>query len=176
MKTRWLALVAIFLTGLNAAAQIAGSALDEDPLFKATLIRHIHYPVTAVRGSVYGRFYVKFFINSTGSMQNITVLYPKISPKYAKSLGFEYEIINGFHHVPQLSPRYEGSYILPIAFVYTNYSEDSKPLVPTNTLPETYLDDSLILNEIRVDGSSNMYRTIRPFSGVAPASRQMVLF
>ncbi|GAB3642481.1 hypothetical protein GCM10027423_31170 [Spirosoma arcticum] len=169
-------MVALLLTGLTANAQITGFALDEDPVFTATLAHHIHYPVTAIRGSVYGRFYVKFSIDSTGGIQNIAVLYPKINAKYAERLGFDYELINGLKQVPQLTARYKGSYILPVAFVYINYSEDSKPLVPTNTLPEKYVDNSLVLNEVRIVGRSNMYNSVRPVSRIAPASRQVVLF
>ena len=176
MKTLYSIIAAFLLTGLQANAQITGYALDEDPIFKTAITQHIHYPVTAIRGSVYGRFYMKFSIDSTGSIQNVAVLYPQISPKYAKRLGFEYELINSLKHVPQLTPRYKGSYILPVAFVYINYSESSEPLVPTNTLPEKYLDNSLVLNEIRVVGRSDMYRSLRPISGTAPASRQVVLF
>lgn len=176
MKILCSIIVAFLLTGLLANAQITGYALDEDPVFTATMAQYLHYPVAAIRGSVYGRFYVKFSIDSTGSIQHAAVLYPQISPKYAKMLGFEYELINSLKHVPQLTPRYKGSYILPVAFVYINYCESSKPLVPTNTLPETFLDNILVLNEVRVVGRSDMYRSLRPVSGRAPASRQVVLF
>lgn len=176
MKTICVAMIALLLVGLHANAQVTGFALDEDPIFSATIAQYVHYPVTAIRGSVYGRFYAKFSIDSTGRIQNVVVLHPKINPKYTKRLGFEYEIINGLKQLPQLPPRYQGSYILPIAFVYINYSEDSRPLVPTNTLPEKYSDNSLLLNEVRIVGRSNMYRLTRPFSGIAPASRQVVLF
>ncbi|GAB2545073.1 hypothetical protein [Spirosoma aerophilum] len=176
MKILYSIIIIFLLTGQVLRAQITGYALDEDPVFTATITEHLNYPVTAIRGSVYGRFYVKFSIDSTGSIRNIAVLYPQISPKYAKMLGFEYELINSLKHVPQLTPRYKGSYILPVAFVYINYSESSKPLVPTNTLPDQYLDNSLVLNEIRVLGHSDMYRSLRPLSGKAPASRQVVLF
>ncbi len=176
MKSLCLTTIAWLLTGLQTNAQVTGYALDEDPIFTASLTHGIHYPVTAIRGSVYGRFYVKFSIDSTGSIQNAVVLYPQISPKYAKKLGFEHELINGLKQVPRLTPRYKGSYILPVAFVYINYSEDSKPRNPTNTLPEKYLDNSLLLNEVRIVGYSDMYRSLRPVSGRAPASRQVVLF
>lgn len=176
MKVLCSILVAFLLTGPLATAQITGYALDEDPIFTATVAQHLHYPATAIRGSVYGRFYVKFSIDSTGSIQNIAVLHPQTSPAIAKRLGFEYELTNSLKQVPQLSSRYKGSYILPVAFVYVNYSQDSKPQVPTNTLPEKYLDNSLILNEIRVMGSSDLYRSLRPVSGKAPESRQIVLF
>lgn len=176
MKILCSLLAAFLSTGLLANAQITGYALDEDPIFTATIAQHLHYPATAIRGSIYGRFYVKFAIDSTGSIQNIAVLYPQISPKIAKNLGFEYELINSLKQVPRLTARYKGSYILPVAFVYINYTEDSKPRVPTNTLPEKYLDNSLILNEIRVVGRSDMYRSLRPLSGKAPESRQIVLF
>ncbi|WP_461146346.1 hypothetical protein [Spirosoma pulveris] len=176
MKLLYSILVIFLLTGPLAKAQVTGYALDEDPVFTATIAAHLHYPVTAIRGSVYGRFYVKFAIDSIGSLQNIAVLYPQISPKIAKSLGFEYELINSLKQIPRLTSRYKGSYILPVAFVYINYSEDSKPRVPTNTLPEKYIDNSLILNEVRVVGSSDMYRSVRPLSGKAPESRQIVLY
>jgi hypothetical protein len=176
MKILCSILVALLSTGPLASAQITGYALDEDPVFTATLAQHLHYPVTAIRGSVYGRFYVKFSIDSTGSLQNIAVLYPQISPRISKSLGFEYELINSLKQIPRLTSRYKGSYILPVAFVYINYSEDSKPRVPTNTLPEKYLDNSLVLNEVKVVGRSDMYRSLRPLSGKSPESRQIVLF
>ena len=176
MKILCSTLIALLLTGLHANAQITGFALDEDPVFTATIARHIHYPVTAIRGSVYGRFYVKFSINSVGAIQNIAVLHPKIATKHNQRLGFEYEIINGLKQLPPLTPRYKGNYILPIAFVYINYSEDSKPLVPTNTLPEKYVDNSFLLNEVRIIGRSNMYNSVRPVSRIAPPSRQVVLF
>ena len=176
MKIVCSALLVLLLVGLSASAQVTGFALDEDPVFTTTITQHIHYPVMAIRGSVYGRFYAKFSIDSAGRIQNVIVLYPKISPKYTKWLGFEYEIINGLKRLPQLTPRYQGSYLLPIAFVYINYSEDSRPRVPTNTLPEKYSDNSLLLNEVRIVGRSNMYNSLRPVSGRAPASRQVVLF
>ncbi|MCC5612757.1 hypothetical protein LC612_40235 [Nostoc sp. CHAB 5834] len=176
MKALFLILIVWLSTGLNAKAQITGSALDEDPIFTATLAQHIHYPVTAIRGSIYGRFYVKFSIDSIGSIQDIAVVYPQISPKSAKMLGFNYELINGLKQVPPLTPRYKGSYILPVAFVYINYSEDGKPRVPTNTLPERYFDNSLILQELTIVGRSSMYNSVRPVSRVAPPSRQVVLF
>ena len=176
MKTVCFATIALLLVGPSTNAQITGFSLNEDPIFSATVAQHVRYPVTAVRGSIYGRFYAKFSIDSVGRIQNITVLHPKINPKYNQRLGFEYEIINGLKQLPQMTPRYRGSYILPIAFVYINYSEDSRPRVPTNTLPEKYLDNSLIMNEVKIVGRSNMYRTVRPFSGIAPASRQVVLF
>lgn len=176
MKTLCSTLVAWLLIGLNANAQGAGATLDKDPIFTTTLVRHIHYPVTAVRGSVYGRFYVKFSIDSVGSIQNIAVLYPKISTRQTRRLGFEHEILNGLEQLPQLSPRYKGNYILPIAFVYTNYNEANRPLLPTNLLPEKYLTDGFLLNEVRIVGQSHMYRNVRTESEIAPASRQVVLF
>lgn len=176
MKILCSTLVAWLLIGLNANAQVAGAALDKDPVFTTTLARHIHYPVTAVRGSVYGRFYVKFSIDSVGSIQNIAVLYPKISPRQTQRLGFEYEMLNGLKQLPHLSPHYEGNYILPIAFVYTNYNEANRPLIPTNTLPEKYLNNGFLLDEVRIDGQSHMYRNIRTESEIAPTSQQVVLF
>ena len=176
MKILCLITVTLLLTGLNANAQITGFALDEDPVFTTTLARHIHYPVTAVRGSVYGRFYVKFSIDSIGNLQNIAVVYPKISPRHTRRLGFEQAIRNGLQQLPQLPPRYRGNYILPIAFVYINFNEANRPLIPTNTLPEKYLNDDFLLNEVRIVGQSHMYRNVRTFSEIAPASRQVVLF
>ena len=176
MKILYSILLAWLLIGLDAKAQLARAALDKDPVFTTTLARHIQYPVTAVRGSVYGRFYVKFSIDSIGSLQNIAVLYPKINHRQAQKLGFEREILNGLKQLPQLSPHYKGNYILPIAFVYTNYNEANRPLLPTNLLPEKYLNDGFLLKEVLIVGHSHMYRNVRTESEIAPVSRQVVLF
>ena len=144
------------------------------PVFYAYATKNIDYPIGAIRGSVYGRIYATFEINPNGKVKNVNVVYPLIGKIISQKLGFETEIISGLSKIPNLRNANAGKYILPIAFVYRNifYGDE---IYPTNKISEDYLSkDYQLLEEIQVTARSDQYRSLRPFSGIPPMSRQIV--
>jgi hypothetical protein len=165
-------LLLIGLIGNNTNAQIPRDIVG--PVFYAYASKNIDYPVGAIRGSIYGRIYAAFDINSNGKIKNINVIYPLIGKTISKKLGFEAEIVSGLSKIPHLSNVIAGKYILPIAFVYRNmfYGDE---IYPTNKISEDYLSkDYQLLEEIKVTARSDQYRSLRSFSGIPPMSRQIV--
>ncbi|MFY7912123.1 MAG: hypothetical protein ACOVO2_21340, partial [Emticicia sp.] len=144
------------------------------PVFYAYASQNISYPVGAIRGSIYGRVYASFEVNSTGKIKNVNVIYPLVSQKVSKSLGFENEIVSGLSKIPKLNHVEAGKYILPIAFVYKNmYYGDVN--YPTNRISEDYFSkDFKFLQEIQITARSDQFRSLRPFSNIPPMSRQIV--
>jgi len=166
-----LSILLLVLLSRLASAQIASTALDQDPVFTQVVSHRIHYPVKPASRAIYGRFYAGFDIDSAGHIQNISVLYPKMSIQMIKLYGFEYEIQTGLKHIPPLKPSLSGSYILPIAFCFTHYGEGSSPIVPTNLLPKGYqISDRVLLSEIKVFAFSPS--SLRELNGF-PASKQI---
>lgn len=154
-NTLKLAILVLMLGSQVAVAQIASTALNQDPVFSQIVTHRIQYPVKPALRAIYGRFYAGFDIDSAGHIHNIAVLYPKMSRQLSKLYGFEYEIQTGLKHIPALKPSLTGSYLLPIAFCFTHYGEGPSPIVPTNVLPKGYqLGDRVLLSEVRVFASS----------------------
>ncbi|WP_435352632.1 hypothetical protein [Emticicia sp. SJ17W-69] len=144
------------------------------PVFYAYASKNIDYPIGAIRGSVYGRIYAAFEINPNGEIKNVNVVYPLVGKKISQKLGFEAEIVSGLSKIPNLTHVNAGKYILPIAFVYKNiyYGEEN---YPTNNVSEGFFSkDYQLLEEIKVTARSDQYRSLRPFSGIPPMSRQIV--
>lgn len=145
-----------------------------DPIFYLAALKNINYPIGAIRGSVYGRIYVSFEVDSKGKVKDISLIYPLVSKKISHLLGFEAEIISGLSKTPRLENTSVGKYILPIAFIYKNiyYGEDN---VPTNRISEDYTKkDYQFLKEIQITARSDQYRSLRPYSNIPPMSRQIV--
>ncbi|MFN8357262.1 MAG: hypothetical protein U0Y10_22590 [Spirosomataceae bacterium] len=173
MKYNFVCLAFTLLLGSSAFSQNLG--LLNDPVFYGAAAQNIIYPIGAIQNSVYGRYYATFEVDTTGKVKNIKVIYPIINQKISKRLGFEYEIIQGLKKTPHLRDSDAGRYILPIAFVYTNYNDGGQPTYPTNLLPSGYTPrDAQMLKEVQIFAKSNQYRTVRPYSNVAPPSRQVV--
>lgn len=153
-----------------------GLATLNDPIIAAAASNNIHYPIGAIRNSVYGRIYASFDIDSAGYIRNVNVVYPVMNKKTMGILGFEHEIKAGLSKTPRLRNRNQGKYILPIAFVYTNVYYNSNNY-PTNTLPEEYYSKEYqVLNEVQITARSDQYRSIRQYSNIPPPSRQIVDF
>lgn len=145
-----------------------------DPIFYKAAQKNIGYPIGAIRGSVYGRLYASFEVDNKGAVKNVNLIYPLVSKKISHLLGFEAEIVGGLSKTPHLNNVSEGKYILPIAFVYKNvyYGDEN---YPTNRISEDYFSkDFQFLQEIQITARSDQYRMLRPFSGIPPASRQIV--
>ena len=157
MKTSLkIGLLSLWILSRPAIAQIASVALDQDPVFNQVASHRIHYPAKPAQMAVYGRFYAGFSIDQKGHIQDISVLYPKLSTRLKKAYGFDYEILNGLKHMPPLKPSLAGNYVLPIAFCYTHYAEGANPIVPTNILPQTYnLGDRVLLSEVKIFARSS---------------------
>ncbi|CAH0994141.1 hypothetical protein EMA8858_00248 [Emticicia aquatica] len=156
---------------------VAQKDLDRNPVFFELAKKHISYPKNAILSSLYGRIYVKFFVNRVGKIEDIEVFYPLMTPQFEQNLNFGGNIKKGLKKLPLLGLGYEGEYILPIAFVFTNYSESSAVVYPTNTLPDFIeIGNKTILTEIQIFGKSNRYSYFRPQSGfeTSPPSWQIV--
>ncbi len=143
------------LFSINSIAQ---KDLDRNLVFFELAKKSIDYPRTAILSSMYGRIYAQFSVNRNGKIGDIQVFYPKMTPSFENSVGFGASIRKGLKRLPLLGLGYEGTYILPVAFVFTNYGESSQSLHPTNTLPEFIETNNMtILTEIKVFGKSNRY-------------------
>lgn len=165
---------ALFLSLLyiKSYSQIIKDVID--PIFYKAAQKNIAYPIGAIRGSVYGRLYASFEVDNKGAVKNVNLIYPLVSKKISHLLGFEAEIVGGLSKTPHLNNVSEGKYILPIAFVYKNiyYGDEN---YPTNRISEEYFSkDFQFLQEIQITARSDQYRMLRPFSGIPPASRQIV--
>lgn len=139
-------------------SSFAQKDLDKNLVFFELAKKSIDYPRTAILSSMYGRIFAQFRVNRVGKIEDIQVFYPKMTPSFENSVGFGASIRKGLKRLPLLGLGYEGTYILPVAFIFTNYSESSQPLHPTNTLPEFIETNNMtILTEIKVFGKSNRY-------------------
>jgi hypothetical protein len=170
-KLTKVALLGLLVHSRLTFAQIASTNLDQDPIFNKVVSHHIHYPVKPAARAIYGRFYAGFRIDQLGHIQDISVIYPKMSTRMKKLYGFDHEILAGLRHMPPLKPSLIGSYILPIAFCFTHYGEGPNPIVPTNGLPPAYeVGDRVLLTEVKIFASSpSSSRGVTGF----PASRQI---
>lgn len=164
----------MFLSLLDVESYAQAIRETIDPIFYKAAQKNIGYPIGAIRGSVYGRLYASFEVDNKGAIKNVNLIYPLVSKKISHLLGFEAEIVGGLSKTPHLNNVSEGKYILPIAFVYKNiyYGDEN---YPTNRISEDYFSkDFQFLKEIQITARSDQYRMLRPFSGIPPASRQIV--
>lgn len=164
----------MFLSLLDVESYAQAIRETIDPIFYKAAQKNIGYPIGAIRGSVYGRLYASFEVDNKGEVKNVNLIYPLVSKKISHLLGFEAEIVGGLSKTPHLNNVSEGKYILPIAFVYKNiyYGDEN---YPTNRISEDYFSkDFQFLKEIQITARSDQYRMLRPFSGIPPASRQIV--
>jgi hypothetical protein len=148
--------------------------LNENPVFRGFAQRNIEYPPEAIRYSLYGRIYATFVVDTIGRIDSVKILYPAMSPKYEKNIGFGHWIKQGLQKTPLLGLGYKGEYMVPIAFVYTNY--DRHPLIayPNNRLPVSFdINNLVLLDEIQICGKSDLYPAMRRFSRQAPFSKQI---
>ena len=102
---------------LNCQAQ---KDLDKNPVFTELVKQTINYPRNAILSSLYGRIYAKFTVNRIGKIENIGLFYPLMTPRFEQNLNFEGYIRKGLKKIPLLGLGYEGEYILPVAFIFTN--------------------------------------------------------
>lgn len=143
------------LFSINSFAQ---KDLDRNLVFFELAKKSIVYPRTAISSRMYGRIFTQFKVNRVGKIEDIQVFYPKMTQNFENSVGFGASIRKGLKRLPLLGLGYEGTYILPIAFVFTNYGESPQPLQPTNILPEFIETNNMtILTEIKVHGDSRRY-------------------
>ena len=138
-----------------AFAQITSSDLNEDPVFTTVLTRRLKYPRQAEWSSIYGRVFAGFTIDNKGHIQNIEILNASSKGNY---YGFEPTIMAALKKMPSLSLQHAGSYILPVSYIYVDYRHKDKPFIPQDTLYIQSLGDRVILNEIKVFGSSTNSR------------------
>jgi hypothetical protein len=132
--------------------------LDRNPVFFELAKESIDYPRKAILSRMYGRIFAQFKVNRVGKIEDIQVFYPKMAPSFENIVGFGASIRMGLKKLPLLGLGYEGTYILPVAFVFTNYGESPQPLQPTNILPEFIETNNMtILTEIKVHGNSGRY-------------------
>lgn len=158
---------------INSFAQ---KDLDRNLVFFELAKKNIDYPRTAILSSLYGRIYAKFNVTEKGKIENIEVFYPKMTPQFENSVQFGANIKKGLNKLPLLGLGFEGTYILPIAFVFTNFSESPQVHYPTNNLPDFIETNNMtILTEIKVFGKSNRYTKPDFKSGfeTAPPSQQI---
>ena len=132
--------------------------LDRNRVFFELAKKSIKYPRTGISSSMYGRIYAKFTVSKSGKVENIEVFYPRMNPDFEKSVGFGASIKQGLTKLPLLGLGYGGAYVLPVVFVFTNYSETPQLHYPSNVLPEFIKTDNMtILTEIKIAGKSNRY-------------------
>ncbi len=154
-KTLFLTLLLGTFVSISSFAQ---KDLDRNRVFFELAKKSIEYPRTGISSSMYGRIYAKFTVSKSGKVENIEVFYPKMNPDFEKSVGFGASIKRGLKKLPLLGLGYAGEYVLPIAFVFTNYSETPKLHYPSNVLPEFIKTDNMtILTEIKITGKSNSH-------------------
>ncbi len=148
----------LIVTILISTNCIAQKDLDRNLFFSELAKKSIDYPRKATLSRMYGRIFAKFSVNRNGKIEDIQVFYPKMAPSFESTVGFGASIKKGLGKLPLLGIGYEGTYILPIAFVFTNYGESPQPLQPTNVLPEFIETNNMtILTEIKVHGNSRRY-------------------
>ncbi|MBO0948605.1 energy transducer TonB [Fibrella forsythiae] len=141
-------LFSLIIAGTVANAQTAIPALSDDPVFRIMLPRRIVYPAVAEHAGVYAKVYAGFRIDQRGHVQDVSILNPtKIG------YGFEHEVIKKVKKLPPLDSKYEGSYALPVAFALPDYGNGAKVTSPSNTLPDMYLRNRILLAEIKIVGN-----------------------
>ena len=151
---RFILCIGILIT-TNCFAQ---KDLDRNLVFFELAKKNIDYPRTAILSSLYGRIYAKFNVSEKGKIEEIEIFYPKMTTQFENSVGFGANIKKGLKKLPLLGLGYEGTYILPIAFVFTNFSESPQVHYPSNSLPDFIETNNMtILTEIKVFGKSNRY-------------------
>lgn len=139
----------------------AQKSLNENPLFFKLAERNVNYPINAIRRSLYGRIYTKFEVDKIGKIKNIDAIYPEITPEYEKAIGFMKEIKSGLSKIPLLGLGYEGEYILPIAFIFTNHREDPETAYPKNRLPNGFdIENRIFLHELKITAKSGEFPSI----------------
>lgn len=147
MKTLLLQVLLAFSIPCSLA-QVVHPALNDDPVFYKVLYNRIDYPINAINAHLFGRVYAGFRIDEKGKIQDITILSPGNTkgPGTMKT-GFEYVVCQALKHMPLLNPRYAGSYALPIAFCYSNRTENQAVRKPVNQLDAEHLGNRLLLRE-----------------------------
>lgn len=130
---------------LVAAARGGSSPLSQNSLFTQSLRSQITYPAWVGNQGIYSRVYAGFEIDPQGMVRNITIL----SPKNA-GFGFAQEVQKALEKMPNLAPTYQGSYVLPVAFTYTNKKEQSGTHEPINRLPEERMKGRVLLDELTI--------------------------
>ncbi|HEX9957818.1 MAG TPA: hypothetical protein VGA96_11185, partial [Fibrella sp.] len=90
--------------------------------------------------------------------------------------GFEQEVTKKLKKLPPLNPKYEGNYALPIAFALPDYDNGAKVTSPVNNLPDVYLKNRTLLNEIKIVGNimpNEKGNELAPYSlGTVPPTNQ----
>jgi hypothetical protein len=154
--------IAFILTLIGMAYHCeAQKDLNENPVFYELAQRNIEYPINAIKGSLYGRVYTKFTVDRIGKISNIEVIHPVMTIEYERAIGFTRDIKRGLSKLPLLGLGYEGTYILPIAFIFFNTKDHHETSYPTNRLPASFdTKDMIFLNELKVMGRSDTYPSI----------------
>ncbi|GAB3893072.1 hypothetical protein [Spirosoma agri] len=119
--------------------------LNHNPLFIQSLQDKIIYPNWAGSQGVYGRVYAGFDIDSLGKVKNVALL----SPNNA-GFGLAQGVLKALDKLPVLDPAYKGTYVLPVAFTYTNSLEKAGTHVPINQLPDERMGNRIVLAEFVV--------------------------
>ena len=114
-------------------------------------------------------------MDKKGQIKNIQTVCPTISKDFEQKSGFETAIRKALNDLPSLGLGYQGQYLLPISFVYTNYGKIPMISFPTNGLPEFIDVNGLIpLREIEVKEYSSTIYEYSLLPKIAPPSKQII--
>jgi hypothetical protein len=119
--------------------------LSNDPLFTETIHQEIRYPDMAWTQAIYGRVYAGFDIDAQGKINTIVMLSPANI-----GMGFIEAVRNGLLKLPAQNPAFAGTYVLPVAFTYTNQTEKGQVHAPINRLPNDRFAGRTLLEEFTV--------------------------
>ena len=159
----------IFVFTVMAYYCQAQKNLNENPVFFELAQLNIHYPINAIKNSLYGRIYAKFVVDKIGKVNYKEVIYPEITPEYERAVGFIREIKRGLSKLPILGLGYEGEYIVPIAFIFNNHRDYPELAYPKNRLPNSFDTKNMnFLHELKINGRSDAYPYI-----ISPLSKQI---
>ncbi|GAB3807542.1 hypothetical protein GCM10028819_44610 [Spirosoma humi] len=137
--------VLAYYDSLTAIADVDKPSLSRDAAFRAFLHNELKYPNRAWNQGVYGRVYAGFDVNQDGHLTNVSLLSPD-------NIGFDFDktVKQVLLNLASVKPAFAGSYILPVAFTYTNTKDEEPAHVPINTLAPERFDGRTVLQEIVV--------------------------
>lgn len=136
----------LLISTLPSVAQSDTALLTKNPSFEKALLKQIRLPAQVIRQRKSVRIYVGFIVTKQGDCQQASILNSK---PVDQSL---HEAINGvWAHLPNVSPHFQGRYVLPIAFVYGQSGTDEEQPIsnPDDTIQTQ--DSFTLLREIRMN-------------------------
>ena len=149
--TNYLPLILLSLSTQLVFAQLPPNKLSQDPVFSNVLEHRLKYPRQAQWSSIYARIFAEFTIDEKGHVQAISILNHSNEGVY---FGLEPAVVNVLKKLPPLSLQYRGHYILPVTFQLQDYRSKGNLLIPKDSLHLIDLGGRVILNEVKVTGST----------------------